>query len=336
MKKRFNIYLKFIVSAILISFMFLNFSGCAAKTDASDPASSASIAATSTVPLSSYPVEIKDANGNVVTFNKKPVKIVSLTLTTDEILLSITSEANIAAISNVASDEGLSNVVSEAKKFPSVQGSEPEKIIALQPDVVFAADFTDAKTIKQLTDAGIKVYQFATPNSIDEVVQLIRNIAMITGDTGKGEDLIAWMNAKLDFVKSKVAGLSESQKLTAMSCDSFFYTYGKGTTFDDIAVHAGLIDLAAASGIQKWQQIQKEKIIVMNPDAIFLPSWSYPGFDAVKFVSDFKSDKSLSTVKAIKNNRVFSLPESHMTSVSQNIVLGVEDAARAAYPNLFK
>ncbi len=263
--------------------------------------------------------------------------IVSLTLATDEILLAIADKNDISAISNLSTDPGLSNIVDKAADFKNRLGTtDIEKVIALKPKIVFVADWTDEKIVKQLTDAKIDVYVYTTPNSIEEVRQLIRDIAAKINKKAEGDKLIEWMDKRLQAVADKISTLDDSQKLTGMSCDSFFYTYGKGTTFDDIAKNAGIINAASQAGMEKWQQISKEKIIEVDPDLIFLPAWSYSGFDAEEFAKDFKADISLSTVKAIKNDRVFSLPESHMTSVSQNIVLGVEDAAKAAYPDLFK
>ncbi len=263
--------------------------------------------------------------------------IVSLTLATDEILLAIADKNDISAISNLSTDPGLSNIVDQAARFKNKLGTaDIEKILALEPRIVFVADWTDQKFVKQLTDAKIDVYVYTTPNSIEEVRQLIRDIAVEIDKKVQGDKLIDWMDKQLQAVAGKISSLDDSEKLTGMSCDSFFYTYGKGTTFDDIAKNAGIINAAAQAGMEKWQQISKEKIIELDPDLIFLPAWSYTGFDAEKFADDFKADISLSTVKAIKNDKVFSLPESRMTSVSQNIVLGVEEAAKAAYPNLFK
>lgn len=282
-----------------------------------------------------FPMKVTDATGTEVTIAAKPVKIVSLTLGTDEILLEIAVKENIAAISYLSEDAGLSNIIEESKGIPVKLTLDPEKVIELQPDIVFVADWTDIKFIQQLRDANIVVYTFLTPNSIDEQEKMIKEIGRLVGEYENAVILVETMEEKLKFIEEKLSSLNETDKLTALSCDSFFFAYGTGTMFDDIAAHAGLINISAKAGITKWQQISKEKIIEMDPDVIFLPAWSYEGFDANEFAEDFKNDESLKSVKAIKNNAVFMLPEAHMTAISQNIILGVEDVAKAVYPDLF-
>jgi len=158
----------------------------------------------------------------------------------------------------------------------------------------------------------------------------------VVGEDEKGNELVSQMDSKLKEIEDKINTLKPEQKLTALGCDSFLYAYGKNTTFDDIVTKAGIINAASVAGIEGWKQISKEKIIELNPDVIFLPAWSYEGFDAKSFADEFKKDKSLQGVKAIKNNKVFMISEAHMTTNSQYIVLGVEDAAKAVYPDLFK
>lgn len=335
MKKnnRYNKYFK-ILSLVVAALMFFTlFVGCAVSInekdkDAENQSSSANDLA--------YPITVKDVNGTEVTIEKKPVKIVSLTLTADEIIPSLVDKSRIAALSHLSDDPGLSNVVEEAKDIPVKARLELESLIALQPDLLIVSDFTDQNSVSQLRDANIAVYVMKTPTNIQEVKSAVLEVANIVGEKQKGEEIVAWMDNKLKAVGDKVKTLKDEERARALSCDSFLYTYGKGTSFDDIAKHAGVINLASEAGMEFWQQVDKEVIIDMNPDVILLPSWSYEGFDAEKFTEDFKNDKSLAEVAAVKNNKVFNLPEKHMTTTSQYIVLGVEDLARAVYPELFE
>ena len=282
-----------------------------------------------------YPLIVKDVKGTEMTI-KKPSKIVSLTLTSDEMLLSLVEENRIAAVSHISVDPGLSNVAEEAEKIPVKAKLELESLITLQPDLIIVSDFTDQNAIKQLRDAKIVVYVMAIPNNIEQVKNAVSELANLVGEEQNGQDIIAWMDSKLKAIDDKIKTLKEEQKVKAMSYDSFQCTHGKGTTFDDIAKHAGVTNMASEAGMEMWPEISKEKIIDMNPEALFLPSWSYEGFDAEKYTEDFKNDKSLAGVKAIKNNKVFNLPEAHMITTSQYIVLGVEDMAKVVYPELFK
>lgn len=283
-----------------------------------------------------FPLIVIDAKGTEVKISAKPEKIISLTLTTDEMLLSLVDKNRITALSHLSDDPGLSNVVNEAADISVKAKLELESLIALQPDLIIVADWTDENAVSQLRDSNITVYSLATPNSINEVKDAVLKVSELVGEKDRGLEVINWMDQKLNVVDSKVSTLKEDERLRVLSCDSFFYTYGIGTTFDDISEKAGIINLASDEGMIMWQEISKEIIVELNPDVLLLPSWSYEGFDAVQFTKEFKNDKSLATIKAIKNDRVYNLPEAHMTTTSQNIVLGVEDVAKAVYPQLFE
>jgi iron complex transport system substrate-binding protein len=282
-----------------------------------------------------FPLTVVDGNGVEVEIEKKPQKIVSLTLSTDEMLLSLVDKDRLAALSYLSEDPGLSNVAEEVKDIKKT-GLEVETLIAMQPDLVIVADWSDGNTIKQLRDANITVYAMTTPGSISEVKDAVMKVAQLVGEKDKGQEIIQWMDGKLKSVEDKVKTLEDNQKLKVLSYNNFFCTHGIGTTFDDITKHAGVINIAAEQGMEMWQEISKEKIVELNPDAIFLPAWSYEGFDAEEFAENFKNDKSLAEINAIRNNMVFCLPEAHMGTTSQYIVLGVEDVARSAYPELFE
>lgn len=281
-----------------------------------------------------YPLTVTDSLGNEMVIEKEPERIISLALGSDEIIFELVQKSRIKALSYLSKDSGLSNISGRVGDIETI-GTNSELVIAAQPDIVFVTTWSDADFIKQIREAGITVYAFSSPTSVETVKDVIKEIAYVLNAVGEGRELIAWMDGKLEAVRAKLKKLAPGSEKEAISLDSFYYTYGKLTTFDSLAQHAGVINLAAKKGMEMWVLVSKEQVVDMNPDIIFLPSWSYEGFDAEKFANEFKNDDSLAGVSAIMNNKVFSLPESHTTSLSQYMVLGVEDIARAAYPELF-
>lgn len=285
-----------------------------------------------------FPLTVKDFSGTEMTLEKAPVKIVSLTHGTDEMLIGLIDTGRIISVTTYALDPGVSNVVEEAKKIPNTFTSEEsEKIIAAQPDLVFVDTWADAGFIKNLREAGIIVYQFDTPSNIDQQKQVIAEIAHVVGADKKGEELVTWMDEKLKAVEEKLKNLKEEDKLAILDYSEMGTTSGKNTNTDDLLTRAGLINVAARAGLDGWPQVNKESVVEWNPDLILLPSWYYNQeltIDSLK--NNLKNDKSLADVNAIKNDAFITVPYSHMGSISQFSVLAVEDLAKAAYPELFK
>lgn len=286
---------------------------------------------------SEFPLTVTDANGDTMTLENPPQRIVSLTLGSDEILFSLVGKSRLVSLTRYADDEGISNIAAEAKGVGARTTMDMiENIIALAPDLVILDTWADVNYIKQLRDSGITVYAFRTPNNIDEQKMVIAELAHLVGADGKGQEIINWMDEKLKAVEDKLSALKPGQKLTVMDYGELGSS-GKGTNFDDIVTRAGLINVISRAGIEGWPMISKEKIIEFNPDIIILPSWYYDANNSFESMRDsLVNDPSLQTVSAIKNGRIISVPNPHISAISQYVVLAVEDVATAAYPGLFE
>lgn len=284
-----------------------------------------------------YPLTVKDANGYEMTIKSEPQHIVSLTLGSDEILMGLVDSSRIKALTRYADDAGISNIAKEAAAVPDrAVMDKSENVIAMQPDLVIVDTWADANVIKQFRDAGINVYTFKTPNNIEEQKAVIKELAHVVGADAKGREITDWMDAKLSEVEGRLASLKPEQKLKVMDYGELGSS-GIGTNFDDIVTHAGLVNVVSKAGMEGWPVVPKEKIIEFDPDIIILPSWYYDAknsFDSMKL--KLTGDASLQTVNAVKNDRIISVPNPHISAISQYVVLAVEDVAKAAYPELFK
>lgn len=284
-----------------------------------------------------FPLNITDGNGDEMTIESEPQRVISLTLGSDEMLLGLIDKSRILALTRYADDAGISNVAAEAAGVSARTSIEKmEEIIALTPDLVIVDTWADPNGVKQLRDAGITVYAFKTPSNIDEQKATIMELAKITGSGKKGKEIIEWMDAKLKAVEEKLAQLKPEEKLTVMDYGEMGSS-GIGTNVDDIMTRAGLTNVVARAGMEGWPTVTKEKIIEFNPDVIILPSWFYdPNNTLESMKNTLKNDESLKTVKAVKNDRLITVPNPHISAISQYVVLSVEDLAGAAYPELFK
>lgn len=335
-----------IVSVLFaVIFMIGMFAGCgnnlnsqsANSSQTGDTASQSSITQALDTTAAKYPLTLKDAAGTSVTIANKPTKIVSLPLGTCEMLLALVDKSTIAAMTNYVDDANVSNVAEAAKGVGQRLDSNAEKIIALQPDLVFVDSWAEQNFIKQLRDAKLTVFVLNNVTNVDQEKEMLKLLGNITDQAAKAEGTISWMDEKLKVVSDKLANLSEEQKLSILDYSEMSSTSGKGTNFDDVVTRAGLINPVSKDGLEGWPQLSKEMVIKYNPDIISLPSWYYDSkvsFDSLS--KSIKADKALAGVKAVKNDKLVSIPYNHISTTSQYSVLGIEDMAKAAYPELFK
>lgn len=284
-----------------------------------------------------YPVTVRDASGYSLTVSSPPRAIVSLTLTSDEILFDLVPPARLKAIEAFAADPGISNIADKAQSVALKVTGEKETILSLQPDLVFVADWTEPGLVQALRDAQVPVFVVRSPSTFADLTAAVTQIAALVGEADKGKALLAAVDRRLQAVAGRVQGLAPGKRVSVLSYSFWGSTYAKGTSFDALVEKAGLINAATQAGLSGWPQLSKETLLELDPDLILLPSWSYDGkADPDQFRKTFLSDPAFAGLKAVKNRRVVILPDRHLQATSQYMVDGVEDLARAAYPDLFR
>ncbi len=82
--------------------------------------------------------------------------------------------------------------------------------------------------------------------------------------------------------------------------------------------------------------VSRETLLELDPDILILPGWVYG--DPNGAASNYKQttgDPALREMKAVRNNRVYMMPEQIKASTSHYLVDAVEWLAATAYPELF-
>ncbi len=269
-----------------------------------------------------FPKVLIDHSGRQVVLPYKPMRIASVTLATDEILLALVEPSRVLAVTYLAVDERVSNVPDRAAAIPHKIRADAEQIIALQPDLVFVASYLRGEIVKLLQESGLVVFQFQEFDSIATIQENIRLVAQAVGEEAKAEGLIAEMNARLQAVASRLP--QDAPRPRVLYWGARGQTAGAETSVHDLILHAGGENLAAAQGLVGITTLSAERVLAMNPQVIFSEGGQrtpQPGLPASLL------HPALYTVEAVQRQRVFTLPQRYMTTISQYIVEGVEALA---------
>lgn len=286
-----------------------------------------------------YPLRVADDTGAVVTLTARPVRIVSLTLTTDEMLLTLVDAHRLQGITRFAADPAVSNVAEAAAQVPRALDVNVETILSLDPDLVLVADWSDAGPVRQLRDAGVPVFQMASGVTVPSIEDKIARLALLTGESEKGRAVIAAMEARLSAVEQRVSRIPPEKRLRAIDFAAWGSAQGRGSSWDEMLRRAGLVDAVADFSADEWGQVplSREKILQLDPDILVLPGWVYGNpRGAAAFFSQVTGDPALKGLRAVKTGHVFQMPERLKSTTSQYIVDAVEWLARTAYPGLFR
>ena len=284
---------------------------------------------------SSYTVT--DDTGLTLLFTEKPKRIVSYSISTDEILMALVKPERIVALSRLVDDPGVSSIVKEAKQIPNrVQGNSMEGVLAFKPDLVIIPDFHPPEMLQSARELGLKVYIYKTPSDIKGVKRSIRQIAALTGEKDKGEAVIAKMEERIQQVQQRLAVIPVSQRKRVIQLRSEGAFYAPDNSFGDVCRHAGVSDATLELKYPSAMEITQEKVVELNPDIIFVPDWDYDG----KHNPDGEKRKILNNpsyrgMKAVQQGKVYTISGALVLTVSQYIADAVEEVAKMSYPEIF-
>jgi iron complex transport system substrate-binding protein len=256
-----------------------------------------------------------------------PQRIVSVNITSDEILLALAPE-RLVAVSVLAGDPEVSSVVREAKAIPVKVTADAERILDLRPDLVVIGGH-NVRVAAQLEDLGVRVVRIQGFESIEWIEGLIWTLGDAVDARARAEQVIGVMRRRLNAVQKRTC---DRPRPRVLSYSAGGGTTGRRTTFDDVIRAAGGDNVAAKLGISGWKRLSLEQVLDVDPEVIVMSAsrrWN-PGFQ-----SEVLAHPALRTVRALRDGRVYQLPGRLMISSSHHIVETVEALARLLHPDAF-
>ena len=277
---------------------------------------------------------ITDNFGRVVVLDKEPQRIVSLSPANTEMLFDL------GLGDRIVGDTDFCDYPPAAKNITHVSGFtgiSMEKLVAANPDVIFAEDITGKDVVDQLTSMGYRVIAFKNTN-LSMIEQNIRIMGQATGTQGKANALVSDISARVQSVSARTARLTAAQKPSVLLMAGYLagqpiYVYGSGTYGDDLFAMAGGTN--AAHDVSSFKVMSTEAIIQADPDYIVVPvdgtMTTTADFDYIRF----GNESWMKGLKAVQNG--------HVVMVDGNLMLRpgprLPDAglviARAIHPDLF-
>ncbi|NCB76072.1 MAG: ABC transporter substrate-binding protein [Negativicutes bacterium] len=281
--------------------------------------------------------EVKDVQGQVLKLPRKPQRIVTLALSSDEMALAMLPAQRLAALHYLADDPGISTEAAKAQAVTArVRDYNVEQLLSLQPDLVLAPDWNRQELIQTLRDAGLPVVVTKGPSSVAEVKEALQQIALAAGEPQAGQKLIEQMELEMANIAAKVQNIPQAQKKTVVLISHMASYGGKGSLFDNMCRDAGVINGAAAVGLGKNDALTKEAIVAANPDVILVPTWTKGKLDVDQVRQELLNDPALQSVKAIREKKLVQVSDAYLYCAAQDITKGIRGIAAAAYPERFE
>lgn len=293
--------MKKIIALILTITLLFSFAACTGSND-SDDTTNTGLNIPSEV---TFPVKVTDQLGREVTIEKKPEKIVSGYYISTSLLIALGLEDNLVGIEAKADSRPIYKLAApKLLELPSVgtaKNFDLEGCAALNPDlVILPAKLKDS--IPALEELGIKVLA-VNPENGDLLNEAIDIISKATGTTQIAYMLKSFSNALINQISNAIAG-SKKPAVYLSSNGTFTAAAGAKMYQNTIIENAGGTNAAAEITDTSWAKVSYEQINKWNPDVIVIAS------DADYTVEDVLSDPAVSQVTAVKEKRVYKMPDS--------------------------
>jgi iron complex transport system substrate-binding protein len=270
-----------------------------------------------------------DGLGREVTLAAPAQRVVSLAPSITEILFAV------GAGDQVVGRDEFSDYPTEAASIDSVGGSmgeySVEAIVALEPDLVLAAEINTPELVKQLEDLGLTVFYVNNPTTIEEMYGSLENVAALTGHDVT--ELIESLKARVAVIDEKIAPISARPSVfyeIDASDPAKPYTYGPGTFGNLLIERAGGFNIGSEA-TDAYPQLSLEQIVVANPSIILLG-------DAMWGVTteSVLARPGWETIEAVKSNQIFPIDDNLISRPGPRLVDGLEALAKILHPGLFE
>lgn len=274
----------------------------------------------------SFPVTIKDGIDKDVVIEKKPEKVVSLMPSNTEIVYALGDGDSIIGVTEI------DNYPEEVANKEKVAGMElnVEKIISLKPDLVLAHGSTVSMWeagFKQLEDSGVTVLVVNDAQSFGAVFASIEMVGKAFGAQDKADSLVKEMKEKLGSIKKQAAEIKDPKTVfVEVSPAPEIYATGKKTFIDEMLTTINAENAVTEDG---WVQMNEEAIIALNPDVIVT---TYGDSNAPAQILERTGWQDVS---AVKEKQVQDVNADLVSRSGPRIVEGVEELAKAIYPDVF-
>jgi iron complex transport system substrate-binding protein len=275
------------------------------------------------------PPDLVDDTGSQVRPIPEPQRIISLAPSNTEIAFELGLGDKLVGVTEYC------NYPPEARKKTLIGGFSTvdiEKTVALQPNLILAADIHSKSATPALQKIGFNVITL-NPKTLETVLKDMTLVGQVTGQEGRSRSLVDNLNNRIDYVRLKTSDLKPDgrPRVLLLVWHDPIMAAGRGTLIDDMINIGGGTNIAG--DINGYQAISLEAVITRNPDVIIVPLSM--GKDESPLWNYVNTEQRLQSVNAVKNGRIFRIDGDVALRYGPRSIQALEQFAGYIHPTLF-
>ena len=213
-------------------------------------------------------------------------------------------------------------------KVGTVMQFSLEKVISLQPDIIFATGLTNDNQVSRLISLGYRVERFDQPKSLADSCNQLLHMGKILGLEEKARSIIDQVWQKVATIKRQVLPLEKQRVFLQIGTQPLYGAAIDSFTNDYIELAGGENVL----GSKPNGKTRLERIISEDPDVIIIAIMGSETGVAGKVKKNWQRIPSL---KAVQNNRIHIIdPDIACSPSPATFVEALEIISKFIHPNV--
>lgn len=259
----------------------------------------------------------------------KPVRVVSQTVGTDELLLALAEPAQVAALSHLSREKDFSAVADEAQRFPQIAAGDAETILKFAPTLVLFSDYSRPDLVAQVKRTGVAVIVFDQYATLEDAFANLRRLAPPLGAEVRAEKLIADGQARVAALRAK---LKDVRPVRVLSPSTYGIIPGDQSTFQDLCDYAVADNLAASLGkLHGHAPAPSEQMLSWPVEVVVVA-----GENIEAALVPYRKLPPYQFMDAVKQGRAALLQPWQLSCVSHRRIDAYETLARQLHPEAFR
>lgn len=247
----------------------------------------------------SYPREAIDSDDFAVKIPSPTHRIVSQYWSIDEYVYSVVPPQDVVAVSESAYLKSVSNVYEFVDRFHPVIATDPERVLALDPDLILVSSSGRADYTSLARSSGVPVYRMQTTfQTLDQVEQTIHLTGYLTGNDKSAEEAAGRFHQEIERARALRPEGAAHPRILGLGGR---YSYGTETLFNDIVEKLGGVNVGAENGLKGYDSVNFEQIIRWDPEWIF--AGAEPGQEK-QLLASLLADPAISLTTAAKKGQI--------------------------------
>ena len=194
--------------------------------------------------------------------------VASINLCADQLVLTVAAPEQVLTVSWLSADPEESLLAAQAARYPLNYGSA-EELLRFHPDVVIAGAYTNAFTRALLARLGYKVIELEPEDSIADIARNLRLVAAAVGREERGDALVAELQAR----EQQIAAARPAHSPATVVVRPGGFTVGEHSLANELMQLAGVRNVAAEQGLDRWGSLSMETLLASRPELIVLTGY---------------------------------------------------------------